>query len=410
MEFNIKKFKNNILFFAVSISLIVFLSVLSLLFDSKSASYDKQDLPDKDIDISKLVINEIMTSNKGTIVDSEGKLRDYIEIYNGNNHDINLKDYGLSDENEKVKWVFPDTKIDAQSYIVVYLSGTNEKGLYTPFKLKSNGGEIVTLFKPNGKVVDAVETVALESNTVMARNVDGNWVVQTSGTPGYPNTKEGYTDFVASLVSNEKKNLEINEILANNKGNFKNSYGEYSGYIEIKNISKNTIDLANYSLSNDENVSFKWQFPSMRLSPGEVVVVWTSGINSKEGDLSTSFKLNSNNGFVVLSNNKGKVIDKVEYKNLGNGVAYIKQGGTFLESSSVSPGYDNTVDGIKSFQKKYLSMPKDIVINEVMNNNYSYLAQNAGNYYDWIELYNNSGETLNLSDYCLTTNDNTMCK
>ena len=34
-----------------------------------------------------------------------------------------------------------------------------------------------------------------------------------------------------------------------------------------------------------------------------------------------------------------------------------------------------------------------------MNNNYKYLAQNGGNFYDWIELYNNSKETIKLSDY-----------
>ena len=36
---------------------------------------------------------------------------------------------------------------------------------------------------------------------------------------------------------------------------------------------------------------------------------------------------------------------------------------------------------------------KDLYISEVMNNNYKHLAQNGGNYYDWIELYNNSKET-----------------
>ncbi len=409
MRFDTKKFKNNVGFFAISGILIVVLSLLSLVSNNSSGKLDKVDLTDGDVNISKLVINEIMTSNKGTIVAEDGKLYDYIEIYNGNNNDINLKDYGLSDEETKVKWVFPDTKIEAKSYIVVYLSGTNTTGLYASFKLKSGGGEVLTLFKPNGKVIDAVETVSLESNTVMARDLNGSWVIQSVGTPGYANTKEGHTEFLASLVTNEDKALEINEILANNKGNFKNKNDEYSGYIEVKNVSKEIIDLANYSLSNNEDVSFKWQFPSVRLGSGEVLVVYTSGKSSKEDVLSTSFKLNNNNGLVVLSDNKGKVIDKVEYKNLANGMAYIKQDGNFLESNSISPGYPNTVDGIKSFQKKYLSMPKDLVINEAMNNNYSYLAQNAGNYYDWIELYNNSGKTINLNDYCLTTNDNTMC-
>lgn len=409
MEFDSKKFKKNIPFFGICLLLIVIFLLFSLISSKKNNTLEKKELTDGDVNISKLVINEIMTSNKGTYADENGKIYDYVEIYNGNDNDINLKDYGLSDENEKVKWVFPSTIIKSKEYLVVYLSGNNSKGLYAPFKLKSSGGEVVTLFKPNGKVIDAVETVALESNTVMARDLDGKWIVQVSGTPGYANTKEGQTEFLSSLVSSEDKKIEINEILANNKGNFKNQKGEYSGYVEIKNISKDTVELANYSLSNSENVSFKWQIPSVRLSPNEVLLIYTSGLSSKEGELSTSFKLSSNNGFVILSNNKGKVIDKVEYKNLANGIAYIKQNGEFLESNSISPGYDNTIDGIKSFEKKYLKMPSDLVISEAMNNNYSYLPQNAGNYYDWIELYNNSGKTLNLSDYCLTTNDNTMC-
>ena len=409
MEFDSKKFKSNLPFLAICTLLIVVFLLLGLVTDKKTKKLDKKELEDGDVNISKLVINEIMTSNKGVVASTEGKLYDYIEIYNGNEKDINLKDYGLSDENTKVKWVFPSVTIEAKSYIVVFLSGTTTSGLNASFKLKSAGGEIVTLFKPNGKVIDAVETVALESNTVMARDLNGSWIIQEKATPGYANTKEGHIEFLASLVTSDEKKIAINEILPNNKGNFKDPNGNYSGFVEIKNISKDTIDIANYGLSNNENVSFKWQFPSMRLSPGEVVVVWTSGINSKEGDLATSFKLNNTNGFVILSDNKGKVLDKVEYKNLGNGIAYIKQDGKFLEGISVSPGYDNTVDGIRNFQKKYLTMPKDLVINEIMNRNYSYLAQNAGNYYDWIELYNNSGKTINLSDYCLTTNDNSMC-
>lgn len=410
MGFNFKKLKNNLGFFVIAIMMIVVLTLVNYISDKKANTLDKAELADGEVNISKLVISEVMTSNKGAYADPNGKIYDYVEIYNGNEKDINLKDYGLSDEESKVKWVFPETIIGPKEYIVVFLSGNRSEGLYANFKLKTSGGEVMTLFKPNGKVVDAVETVALDGNTVMARDLNGKWVVQTEATPGHANTKEGRSEFLASLISDDEKVIEISEILANNKGNFKNKNGEYSGYIEVKNISKNSVNLANYGLSNSEVASFKWQFPSKVLEPGEVAVVFTSGKSCKTCDeLSTGFKLDSKNGFAVLTNNKGKIVDKVEYKNLPNGIGYIKQDGKFLQNNAISPGFDNTVDGIKSFQKKYLSTPKDLIISEVMNNNYSYLAQNGGNYYDWIELYNNSGKTINLSNYCLTTNDNTLC-
>ena len=408
MKFNIKKFKCNFTFFIICALLVVVLSLLSFFADKSSSSLDKKDLSDKDININKLVLNELMSSNKGVICDENGKLYDYVEIYNGNDHEINLKNYGLSDENTKVKWVFGDTVINAKSYLIIFLSGTSSNN-HADFKLKSGGGEVLALLKPNGKVVDAVNTVALDGNSVMARDENGNWVIMDKATPGYSNNEKGYNEFLSSLESSEDKDLVINEILAENKGNFKNELDEYSGYIEVKNISNKTINLEGYSLSNAENVSFKWQFPNYSLSSGEVVVVYTSGVSTKDRVLSAGFKLKNKNGTAVLSNKLGKVIDRVKYENLGNGRAYIRQDNGFYENNSISPGYDNTVDGIKSFQKKYLSLEKDLIINEAMNSNYKYLAQNGGEYYDWIELYNNSSSTIKLSDYCLTTNTNTIC-
>ena len=408
MKFNIKKFKNNILFFVISIGLIVCLSLLSLLGGNEKDYYDKKDLDDKDINIKGLVLNEIMSSNKGAITDGNGKVYDYVEIYNGNNHEVNLKNYGLSDENEKVKWVFGNTVIEAKSYVVVFLTGKSGK-MEAPFKLKSGGGEVIALIKPNGKAVDAIETVALESNNVLARDEKGSWVIQDKPTPGFANNVDGHKKFIESLMTKDEAELEINEILAENKGNFKNENGEYSGYIEIKNISKRAINLEGYSLSNSEDVCFKWQFPSYRLGSGDVVLVYTSGVSSIDGTLSTGFKLKNKNGTVILANKKGKIIQKLDYDNLGNGMALIKQGKDYVQNNSISPGYPNTVDGISRFEKKYITYAKDLLINEAMNSNYQYIPQNGGRYYDWIELYNNSGKSLKLSDYCVTTNINTVC-
>ena len=97
MKFNIKKFKSNISFFIICIVAITLLSLLSFFVDKKANKLEKVELSDKDININKLVINELMTSNKGTITDGEGKLYDYIELYKKKKKDIDLKNYGLSD-------------------------------------------------------------------------------------------------------------------------------------------------------------------------------------------------------------------------------------------------------------------------------------------------------------------------
>ncbi|UKI58983.1 MAG: lamin tail domain-containing protein [Clostridium sp.] len=108
-------------------------------------------------------------------------------------------------------------------------------------------------------------------------------------------------------------------MLAENKGNFKNENGEYSGYIEIKNISDESINIKKtivYLMMN--LLVFKWQLPNIKLSKGEVLLIYTSGVSSNSGTLSTGFKLKNKNGTVVLTNNSGKVIDKVKYENLAN--------------------------------------------------------------------------------------------
>ena len=136
MGFNFKKLKSNIGFFVIAIMLIVVLTLVNYLSDKKANYLDKVELTDGEVNISKLVINEVMTSNKGAYADQNGKIFDYLEIYNGNENDINLKDYGLSDDKGKVKWVFPETIIGPKEYVVVFLSGTRSEGLYTNFKLK----------------------------------------------------------------------------------------------------------------------------------------------------------------------------------------------------------------------------------------------------------------------------------
>lgn len=402
----INNYKKNWKFFLIVLGIVIVSILISVLSKNNSQIEEVEELPDNiNQTTNKIIINEIQSSNGGTYADINGNTYDWIELYNGSSKDKNLTGYSLSDKNNAIKWVFPDgTTIPSKGYLIIFLSGTRENGLYANFKLKSSGGEVLALRNSKKKIIDAIETVSTSKNQVMARMEDGSFALTNYATPGYENSKEGYEKFIESREVSENKFLSITEILPNNKGYFKDSFGNYSGYIEITNVSNDPINLKGYTISNDERVPYKWALPDKVLGKNEVIVVYTSNKNTYEEEYHSNFKLNNTEGIVILSS-KDKVEEKVEYL-VENGLAYIKEKDVFYESNMISPGYLNSSSGISEFQKKHYIKNTGLIINEVMNSNYSYLSQNGGNYYDWIELYNNSKEEINLKDYYLTTTTN----
>lgn len=406
-QFDKKKIKQNSFLIMILFIIVVVLIGLSFLLGKvEKKSLQESDLEENgDSKVNSLVINEIMSSNGGAASAPNGGIYDWIELYNGNNYDINLSNYGLSDVADKTKWVFPDVTIKSKSYMIIYLSGTKQEGLYANFKLSSSGKETISLRNKNGKVIDAVETVSLNKNQVMARNNEGNWIVTSSSTPGFMNTEEGRTAYIESLKAEETE-IEITEVLPNNSGHFMDQFGNYSGYIEIKNKTDKTISLKEYGLGGDLLAPFKWQFPNIQIGPNETKVIYTSGKDDVEKELHANFKLTSKNGVAILTKS-GKIVDQVTYTNLENGLAFIKEN-KWIKSGKISPGYVNTKEGVENFSKKYLKNKEGLIINEIMNNNTSYLAQNGNEYYDWIELKNNSKKEIHLKDYYLSTNDNRL--
>lgn len=399
--FDKKKLKENILLIAGLVVIVIILAFINTFVDGTDNSVTTLD--NGEIDVNQLVINEIMTSNKGAYSDSSGNTYDWIELYNGSNSDIDLSKYTLSDEESgNAKWIFPNVTIKSKEYMIIYLSGSTADGLYANFALSKAGGELITLKKPNGKVVDTVRTESLSKNTVMARNGKGNWVVTSDITPGYDNNEEGRKNYLAGIKLDDD-DLIINEFLTNNKGNF-DVDGEFLTYIEIKNTGDKTVNLSSYFLSDDLTEPFSWRLPDIDLKAGEVYLFYTSELDDEKN---TDFTPNKKTGTIILSKGN-KIVEQVDYTNVTGGYAYIKVNGKFMEGTNISPGYNNNTTGVKEFIKKERKNPKGLIINEVMTSNNSYLAQNGGNYYDWIELYNNSDKTINLSDYSITTDvDNT---
>ena len=395
---NLEVLKKNLTYLVGSIIVIILLLLFNNGLD-KNKLFTSISLTDDDIEIGKLVINEIVTSNKGAYIDSDGNSYDYIELYNGTNEDINLLNYGLSDKDDgKVKWIFPDIIIEKKSYLVVFLTGEKRDGLYANFALKEEGGELVTLKRPNGKVLDSVRTIEMESNYSMSRNHYGAWVITNMLTPGYENNEEGRQKLLVASKPLDNNGLIISEILPSNEGNVSFN-GKLYGYVEVTNESDNPINLNDYYLTNDEKALYKWRFPNEVLQPHSSYLIFTNKINDKNN---ASFELKNKVGEVLLTRHDG-IVDRVKYEDLENGLSYIKYSDRWRQSSDISPGFPNTTEGKISSDSKYFKNNDTLLISEVMSSNTSYLAQNGNQYYDWIEIYNNSPVAINLGEYYLTT-------
>ena len=404
MTFDIKKFLRNLPLLSGLILTVIISLVVSILI-SKEMIFVLGEKPLDEhggIRTNKLIISEVMADNDGVYTDSLGGIYDWVELYNGSDEPVLLHNFGLSDVLSRVKWSFPDVTLGPKEYLVVQLSSENRNGLYANFSLKKNGGETLVLTNANGAVIDALDVHAVPRHHSLARDKNGQWNATSLISPGYENSQQGHAAFMQSQLQLENS-LRITEYLANNQGNFIDSFGQFSGFVELTNVSDQTIDVSGYYLGNSRAVPYRYRLPQRILGPNESIVVYTSNRNLTDSELHANFSLSSEEGTIVLSNQNGKIIDLVSYEQLINGFSRQLIDDVWVDSSDVSPGYPNTVVGVEAFATTHMKPAPTLQINELMSRNYLYLAQNMGEFYDWVELINLSDEPIQLNEYTLST-------
>lgn len=106
---------------------------------------------------AQLRISEFMASNSNTLADEDGSFEDWIEIQNISPTTVNLLDWSLTDNADKLtKWKFPATNLPPGQFLVVFASDKNRRGpgapLHTNFKLSADG-EYLGLVAPDGVTV-----------------------------------------------------------------------------------------------------------------------------------------------------------------------------------------------------------------------------------------------------------------
>jgi len=138
-----------------------------------------------------VVINEVMSANKGIYLDNEGKSSDWVELYNPSDEDVNLGRFSLSDDADELdQWTFPDITLKAHGYIVVFLSGDSQKdteggSLHASFKLNAKGDKLI--LSAVGSEVSSVELPPMVANASYVRMGD-QWLLSDNPTPGQANS------------------------------------------------------------------------------------------------------------------------------------------------------------------------------------------------------------------------------
>ena len=139
-----------------------------------------------------VVINEIVTSNSTINTDEDGTYQDWVELYNNGPVAINLDGYGLTDNTDLYKWVFPAVTINPGQFLLVYCSDKNRtivgQPLHTNWKISSDG-ETISLTAPGNIPVDVIPATVITQNNSYGRFPDGSAAFEffNAPTPGATN-------------------------------------------------------------------------------------------------------------------------------------------------------------------------------------------------------------------------------
>jgi hypothetical protein len=117
----------------------------------------------------------------------------------------------------------------------------------------------------------------------------------------------------------------INEIMASNQATIPDSDSDFEDWIELKNISDQSVNLSGYYLSDKTDELSRWQFNPNQdfiIEPGGLLLIWADD-ETDEGQLHTNFKLSNNGETISLVGTDGtEIIDQLQYPQLMTDISY----------------------------------------------------------------------------------------
>ncbi|MBR0353447.1 MAG: CotH kinase family protein [Oscillospiraceae bacterium] len=206
----------------------------------------------------------------------------------------------------------------------------------------------------------------------------------------------------------EEKTVCISEIMPKNRATLRDENGEFPDYIELINLSDETISLAGWRLSDERGKEEGWVFPDTEIAPGEYLLVFADGKNILSGQMHTDFAV-SEGETVYLYDSSGNMADMMICTASQADTSCIRNADGETENTLYpSPGFPNTSEGYIEWQET-LQIAGPLVISEVMTANYTTLRYKT-EYPDWVEIKNISSAPVQLAGYYLSDTNKDLKK
>ncbi|MDR2519989.1 MAG: lamin tail domain-containing protein [Eubacteriaceae bacterium] len=212
-----------------------------------------------------------------------------------------------------------------------------------------------------------------------------------------------------------KVNQEIvfNEVLTANTELYTGRDRAYYTWIELKNISKNAVDLSNSYLSDEANNPLKFAMPNVSVEPGAVLLIYCSGkFTQQYGELHAPFELDAVPQTLTLTKD-GAILSRLSVPKLDRNISYGFDGiNSYAYYLQVTPGAENSSVHFSSAAEIGLVAKEGfpVFINEIAASKQMSVYDESGRYEDFIELYNDSPEDVSLTGFFLSDENSVSAK
>lgn len=312
-----------------------------------------------------VIISEIQPANSSAVLDSDGNLCDWVELYNPGQEFVALNGAFLSDEEaDPFKWQIAELTLEPGEYAVIPCTGRKGNPAEASFAL-SKSGCTVLLSGPVGNRITQVTCPTLQEDRSWQWIGENAYGETEFFSPGFENTQKGYEAFRASQEILGA--LAISEVMSSNNRYLLQRDGEYHDWVELKNVSEDVVDLSEYAISDSGSDLLLFPLPQKKLKPGEKVIIICSGNTELTGTyIHAPFTLNRDECWVYVTHMENGISDYLRVSGvplMGSAGRVENQTGVFYFTAP-TPGAENVGGATEVTADPFIETP-DGIYNDV---------------------------------------------